>query len=168
MRYQARLRAKGMFFPSAMLGMKNGMEDLLPPAEQMPVMAVSQRHVKDLAYRVGGRAALPPKPIMIVGPDGTQPLFLVANGNVEGAELEEIAIAEFEKQAELKKQGKGPIDFEGIRERRGLPPREQFDQMFREALQERIKKHKRNPVTDKPRQMRYKLRNWQSHPGLNY
>ena len=122
--------------------------------------------VRDLAHRVGGRAALPPKPIMIVGPDGTQPLFLMANGNVEGAELEEIAIAEFERQESNAKKGIGPIDFDRIREKKGLPARGTFDQMFREALQERIKKHKRNPVTDPPRQMRYHLRNWQSHPGL--
>jgi hypothetical protein len=154
------------YFPSAFL-VANGMADLIPPEERSPVIVLTTGEVKDLAYRVGGRAALPPKPIMIVGPNGSQPLFLAANGNVEGAELEEIAIAEFEKQESLRRQGKGPIDFDGIRERRGLPPRAQFDTMFREALQARIKKHKRNPVTDKPRQMLFPLRKWQSHPGLN-
>ena len=153
------------FFPSSYL-IANGLQDLLPPEERAPVIIIKQGHVRDLAYRVGGRAALPPKPIMIVGPDGTQPIFIAANGNVEGAELEDIAIADFEKQERLRRQGKGPIDFDRIREKKGLPARGSFDQMFREALQERIKKHKRNPVTDKPRQMRYKLRHWVQQPGL--
>jgi hypothetical protein len=151
------------YFPSAFL-VDNGMADLIPPEERSPYIVLRSGEVRDLAHRVGGRSALPPKPIMIVGPRGTQPLFIAANGNVEGAELEEIAIAEFERQEALARKGKGPIDFDRIREKRGLWPREHFDTMLREAMQERIRKHKRNIRTDPPRQMNYKLRHWQQVP----
>lgn len=146
------------YFPSAFL-INNGMQDLIPEEERSPVIVLKSGEVRDLAYRVGGRAALPPKPIMITGPDGTSPLFLVANGNVEGAELEEMAVAEFERQAANAKKGIGPIDFDRIREKRGLPPKSAFDTTFREQMWELGKAHKRNPVTNPEPQTR-PLRHW--------
>ncbi len=153
------------YFPAAFL-LANGMADLIPPDERGSVILIKGKsQVEDMAYLSGGRANRPRKPVMLVGPDGTTPVMVAGAGNVEGAELEEIALAEWERQEERIKRGRpAGIDFEAIRGRRGLPPREQFDQDFREAVQRRINAHKRNPVTDPQKQVKRPLRGWVTVP----
>lgn len=105
--------------------------------------------LSELAYVVGGRHKKPTKDIVITGPDGKTPFVVVADGETEAAELEEIALAMHEHKARRMRQGiSGGIDFEEIRARRGLPPARAFDALFRQAIADRIARHKQNHRTD--------------------
>ena len=95
----------------------------------------------DLAYTLGGRAKKPRKPIFLFGPHG-EPIILIGAGEAEAAELEDLA-----QEAMAHK----PVDFAAKREQHGYPQREQFDSLFRQAVRNRMERHRRNPITDPPR-----------------
>lgn len=99
---------------------------------------------KELAHRLGGRAVKPDRDIVLVGPDGKTPILLVVDPGMEAAEAEDIALEHFERV-----QARGyVINFAAHRAKKGRYPKEQFDQKFREALEERMERHRRNPITD--------------------
>lgn len=126
---------------------------LLEPEYAQNVLAVAGRaEAKDLAYRLGGRAVKPTRELVLVGPDGRTPIVVPGLGVTEAAELEEVAIAAYEKREKLMRQGKPLVDFDELRDREGLPPAKEFDPLFRQALRDRIEKHRRSPITDPPRQ----------------
>ena len=95
-----------------------------------------------------GRSRLIEKPLLVETSLGRA--VVMTEGVTEAAELEDLALMALERQEERAK-----TDWHAEqRERMGLPPREQFPDMFADALERRIKQHKANPVTDPPRQPR--------------
>jgi hypothetical protein len=70
-------------------------------------------------------------------------------GECEIAELEDIALEAYEKAARTLARCGTTIDFAEERDKRGLPPVEKFDELYRQALEDRIHNQKTNP-TDYP------------------
>ena len=95
----------------------------------------------DIAYSLGGRDKKPRKPIFLYGPYG-EPIILIGAGVADAAELEDLA---YEAQA------KAALDFAALRAQHGYPSREQFDSLYRNALQDRVKRHKQSHITDPPK-----------------
>jgi len=104
--------------------------------------------VDNFAYQLGKRDFKPREPIVMTRPDGKTPLILVGAGETEVAELEDIAIANWEADKARQKKGEKLIDLAQRREDLGLPPKEKFDETFRQTLRDRIKYHKENHRTD--------------------
>ncbi len=115
--------------------------DFVPRSQQVR----SVKDAQEATYRMGGRAAMPSKPLGLVDQYGT-PIFVVGGGVTEAAELEDIAIGKLERT-----RTQNAIDFDALREERGLPSREEVwgkGGLFRQAVADRIKYHKQHAVTD--------------------
>ena len=108
--------------------------------------------IRDLSYSLGGRSVMPKREIVLIGPDGHSPIVIPGLGVTEAAELEDIATEVYESQEKKLRAGKEIVDFDQLREEEGLPTREEFDPLFRQALRDRIAKHKANPRTDPARE----------------
>ena len=123
-------------------------EDLLVPIARIVHVprGFSLSDVADLPARLGGRAKKPKAPVGLVDPSG-MPIFLVGMGETEAAELQEMAYDVIERRSKRPWQG---IDRDHPKYRHRLVPYKNFSDAFKEALQERIKRHKANPVTDPP------------------
>lgn len=93
-----------------------------------------------------GRSTLIEKPFLVQTSLGSA--VVMTEGVTEAAELEDLALEALDRQRE---RSKGDFGAE-MREKRGMPRREEFDKLYRDALEERIERHRRNPVTDPPRQ----------------
>lgn len=97
---------------------------------------------------------MPAQPIVIEGADGETPTVILATGDTEASELEDIAIAAQEKsRARMKKTGQA-LPFDEIRERMGRPRREDVHRMMMEAVERRLTEQKRNWRTDPRRHTR--------------
>lgn len=125
----------------------------LPATAFLPARAASRvitvqeaKEADTISAQLGGRAKKPTREILLVGPDGKRPIFLIGAGVTEAAELEEEVHAIYEREAE--RQRAGHSYFDEVREREGLPPRDKVPDLVREALWERAQQHKRNQVTD--------------------
>jgi hypothetical protein len=92
-----------------------------------------------------GRDTLIDQPFMVAS-HGARAVVMT-EGVTEAAELEDLALEALDRQEERAKNDWVAQE----RERKGFARREDFPQMFSDALQERIARHKRNPVTDPPR-----------------
>ena len=118
------------------------------------VMSVQDAHeADDLAYRLGGRAVKPEREIILMGADGKTPILMPGFGVTEAAELEETAQAVYERQRAKLDAGKPIVDFDELRAKEGLPPTHLAGEFMKEAIWERAKRHKRNPITDPARQV---------------
>lgn len=125
---------------------------LLTPGYARQVLGVGdQGEAADLAYRLGGRAVKPVQEIVMRGPAGNA-VVICGMGAAEAAELQDIAEAVYEEQQAKVDAGEPIVNFDELRERHGLPSREEFDPLFRQALRDRIEQHRRNPITDPARQ----------------
>jgi hypothetical protein len=94
-------------------------------------------------------------PVMVVVPGAQAPTLIPGFGYATAAELRDCAVVVWHTQIEkLAATGK-LLDFDELRERRGLMRREEVDPAVREAMLNRIAKHKANPITDPPRQPVY-------------
>lgn len=114
----------------------------------------SEQNADDLAYQLGGREAKPNKPIVLFAADGS-PIVLIGAGVADAAELQDLAQkALAEANENIRKRGTR-FDFAEARERAGLPRSEDFDRLYRDALNQRVAEHKRNPVTDPDRGVRW-------------
>jgi hypothetical protein len=126
---------------------------LLEPKYAATVHAVNNAaDARDLSHRLGGRAVMPKREIVLVGADGQTAIVIPGAGVTEAAELEDVALEAYEAQEAKLRAGKPLVDFDELRERAGLPPRKEFDSLFRQAMQDRIARHKANPRTDPARQ----------------
>lgn len=122
-------------------------------AGQLAGAAVGHQGLADATYQLG-RTAKPRRPILVYGPDERVKTVIMTDGETEMAELEDVAHAALEKQeAQVKKTGRA-LDFDERRERGGLVPRNDASAAMRNAIEDRIKKHKANPRTDPPRDPR--------------
>ncbi len=109
------------------------------------------RQIGDLPALLGGMAIKPDAPLVIRTPDGI-PVLIPGFGVTEAAELQDLAYGVYEKhQQRLKERRGGLID----RERHGLVARERFSDAFKQALADRMERHRRNPVSDPARQPYY-------------
>jgi hypothetical protein len=113
-------------------------------------VAAAARRAKDIQEirHMFGAGAMPKAPIAVLGPDGNSIIMVVGDGVTEASELQDIAAEAYDRQAEtIKRTGNGS-DFAGLREKHGYRRKEDFDRALREALQERIARHKASPITD--------------------
>ena len=125
----------------------------LPPRVAQHLYTVNDAHdANDLAYRIGGRSKKPTREVFLVGPDGHTPIVLPGFGVTEAAELQETAQEVYELHEKRIRETGSAVDFNRLRANAGLPSSEDAPEMIREAFWNRIQQHKRNPVSDPPRQ----------------
>lgn len=127
------------------------------PQIPMSMQGLVSGHVRGMAdaQEIGhafGRTRTPKLPLMVSGPDSRVPILVVGDGVTEAAELEDLAQEAIADQEERVKANSRGYDFDGAREKAGMVRREDFQQAMHDALEERIARHKANPVTDPPRQ----------------
>lgn len=92
-------------------------------------------------------------PVLLLIPGAPQQIAGWGLSEVE--EIRDQAVAVWELITErLAKKGT-TFDFDSAREKHGLMRREDVDAAIREAMRDRIKKHKASPVTDPPREPNY-------------
>ena len=109
----------------------------------------------ELVHWFGSPDFCPNLPIMVMVP-GTQPTLIPGFGYATAAELRDCAVVTWHTQAEkLTKMGR-VLDFDALRDRRGLMRRERVDTEVREAMLRRVAHHKANPITDPPRKLKYR------------
>jgi len=111
---------------------------------QLSGVVRSERDAKEIGAAFG-RGYRPSKPVMLIGPDDHTVILIIGG---EAAEIEDIALAKMDQQRRSAEKGQRGFNFAEHRDAIGAPPVEKVDSLFREALQDRIKRHKRNPVTD--------------------
>ena len=121
-------------------------EVLNPQIGKNILLARNEAEIKEVAYKVGGRAAKP-KALAVVGPQGH--LTIVPGlGVVEAAEMSDLMSAALDRQQENIKRHGQAVPFAEIWDERGLPSQEGFGDVFKQAVSDRIKRHKANPRTD--------------------
>ena len=109
----------------------------------------------ELVHWFGSPDFCPNLPIMVMVP-GAQPTLIPGFGYATAAELRDCAVVTWHMQTEkLAATGK-ILDFDALRDRRGLMRREKVDTEVREAMLRRVAKHKANPITDPPRKLKYR------------
>lgn len=134
-------------------------ELLVPVGRKLPLSVARTVHqcghtsAGDIGYALG-RGSMPQKPIYLYRADGSVAI-IAGLGKAEAAELEDLA---------LKKLADKPFDFAEARDRAGMPPAEKFDENFRDALQRKNERYKRNSRTD-PGYRKTEKRVWAG--GLN-
>jgi len=97
---------------------------------------------KEVGYAFG-RDKKPRQPLMLLGPDERTVILIVGDGEAEAAELEDLAVMKMEQAEEKARRGQRGFDFEAARDRRGLPSAKEFDGLFRQALQDNVKRQRR-------------------------
>jgi hypothetical protein len=94
-------------------------------------------------------------PVMVMVPGTDAPTLIAGMGYATAAELQDCAVVTWHEQThKLAATGK-LLDFDALRERRGLMRREEVDAATREALLRRVAQHKANPISDPARQPVY-------------
>lgn len=124
----------------------------LPGALKGKVSAIcrSEQDCANLVRWFGDPNFCPFLPILLLIPGA--PGQLVGMGLATVAELQDEAVARWQLMTRrLEKTGR-VVDFDALREKHGFMPSEKVEAAFREALLERIRKHRANPRTDPPRQ----------------
>ena len=128
---------------------RHGIPDMIPGYVKPHVLLLKdERDLNDLAAMAGGRAEKPTKQVILYGADGHTCTVIPGMGVTEAAELEDIARETWENQRAKIARNEPVINFKEYREKHGYPKREEFDAFFREALRERMRKHRANPVSD--------------------
>lgn len=125
------------------------LEDVIHPAYRSRYLFLPTKGmVLDTAALLGNRAFKPgPRPVTIMGPDGKTPIIIAFGDDTEAAEIEDAAIAAYEKaEAQVKKTGT-VIDNDTFRDKQGLPPAETFDTRVREHLDKQVQMKKKTRVT---------------------
>lgn len=128
-----------------------------PPAPG-DVVVFHAAHPEDLDLLgeiFGGWDARPDGFWLKVGPHLS---YIFGGGVAPLGELRDLALAQLQNLRERQARGEGVIPFTRIREEQGLPSASEFDALFREAVEERVKQHRRNPVTDPARDPTKSLR----------
>ena len=106
----------------------------------------------ELARWFGSPDFCPLLPVMVIVPGAPAPTLIPGFGYATAAELRDCAVAAWYQQTEKLTSTGQLLDFDELRERRGLMRREDVDPAVREAMLRRIEQHKRNPISDPPRQ----------------
>lgn len=127
----------------------------VPPGLKGKVSAVcrSEKDCADLVHWFGDPNFCPFLPILLLIPGA--PGQLAGLGLATAAELRDEAVARWQLMTRRLERIGRIVDFDTLREKHGLMRKEDVEPAFREALVERIRKHRRNPRTDPPRQPLY-------------
>lgn len=115
--------------------------DLLVPLARVvhiPNPGTTLRDIAELPYRLGGRAAKPSKPLLMMDRTGRQ-TAIAGLGVTEAAELQDMAYR-------LHERGPKYTD-ENWREQFGLQPREGMVERIREHMAYKAKWFKQHPIT---------------------
>lgn len=130
--------------------------ELAPSGASVGAQADGMKAAGSLIDALGrGPRFKPMEPILLIGPDGSTPILLITEGDVEAAELQDMAMEAIGNQEErVKEHGRG-LDFDKLREKHGFVRREDAPMAIKDALAARIAHHKQNPVTDPFRQPHY-------------
>lgn len=94
-------------------------------------------------------------PVMVLVPGAHAPTLIAGFGYATAAELRDCAVVTWHTQTQKLATTGQILDFDTLRERRGLMRREEVDSATREALLQRVARHKANPISDPPRQPVY-------------
>ena len=128
----------------------------VPDAHVGKVSAVCRtlQECEDLVHWFGNAAFCPYQPVIIHGPGGWT--LLIGAGYAPAAELRDLAVTTWNRQALALKANNGNLtNLEELRERYGAAPQKDKMNAIAEAVRERIKRHKANPITDPERKPRY-------------
>ncbi len=111
----------------------------------------SAQECADLVRHFGSADFCPNLPVLVMVPGADAPVAIAGMGYASAAELQDCAIVTWhDKSAKLANGGK-LLDFDALREKRGLMPRDKVDAATREAMLDRVAKHKANPISDPQR-----------------
>ena len=131
----------------------------VPVAGNIPTTLAGQVQVNmtkheqiDEAVRLLGPSAKPSLPILLMDENHRVSTVIMTDGITEMAELAEIAHYAIERREDTLKRTGQAFDFERARHNAGMPSAAKFDENLRNALADRVAKHKANPVSDPPRQ----------------
>ena len=113
----------------------------------------SLQECEDLIRWFGNGDFCPAKPVLIAIPD--HPQIIDCQGYAPVDELRDLAVVIWETVTERLAEHGNIHNMDEMRWKHGYPEREKADAMIREAMYERIRKHKANPITDPFRQMIY-------------
>ena len=111
---------------------------------------------REIGHVFGGRKAMPNQPIVIEGADGETPTVILAMGDTEASELEDIAIAAKEKSERRMRATGYALPFNEFREKTGKARREDVPAMMAEAVERRLNEQRKNWRTDPRRYAREK------------
>lgn len=106
---------------------------------------------EDLVRHFGSPDFCPFQPVLILLPGADAPIAIAGMGYATAAELRDCAVVTWHEKTEKLADGGKLLDFDALREKHGLLRREEVDAATREALLERIAKHKANPISDPQR-----------------
>lgn len=95
----------------------------------------------------------PMLPVLLLVPGAPQQIAGWGLSSIE--EIRDQAVAVWEIITERLAKTGSTFDFDAAREQHGLMRRENVDAAIREAMRDRIAKHKASPVTDPPREPHY-------------
>ncbi len=101
---------------------------------------------EELVKWFGEATFCPFQPILVMVPPPRQPVLIPGFGYASAAELQDCAVVAWHGR---------PLNYDERRERMGLMRREDADAAIREAIADRIAKHKASPVTDPFREPQY-------------
>lgn len=112
----------------------------------------SLQECEDLVYWFGDPDFCPFLPVLLLVPGAQTMPAINGLGIAPAAELRDCATAYWQQTEEDVRLKRSFVNFDEARERRGLLPRDKVDAAVREAMQDRIRRHKASPVTDPQRQ----------------
>lgn len=150
-----------LFLPDSYLRMRN-----IDPRQVMPswlkarhVILEGYEHAGDIS-QIAGRAGKPGELTVVARGAGRMPLVIVHDRQTEAAEIEDLVLEASERK---------PFDFAASRERQGLPSREAFDPLLRQAAEDYVKRARANPSVVRPRQpMQPFVKGLVTNPAMNW
>ena len=120
---------------------------------QYSAVCRSKAECEDLVRWFGDEDFCPFLPVLLLIPGALQQIS--GMGEATASEIRDQAVAVWEIITErMQKRGR-PVDFDDLRDRAGLMRRENVDAAMREAMYDRIRRHKANPITDPARVPHY-------------
>lgn len=127
---------------------------------------------EDLVNWFGDENFCPFLPVLLLVPGAQTAPAISGMGIAPAAEIRDIAVAYWEQTEEDVKNKRSFVNFDEARERRGLMPRDKVDAAVRQAMRDRVAKHKASPITDPSRQPVYPNPTgrvvFPLHPGVPY
>ena len=122
---------------------------------QCSAVVRSALECEDLVRWFGSPDFCPFLPVLILLPGADAPIAITGMGYATAAELRDCAVVTWHDKTEKLANGGKLLDFDALREKRGLMRREEVDPAVRQALRDRVAKHKANPISDPARQPVY-------------
>ncbi len=126
----------------------------------------------DLVNWFGDAEFCPYLPVLLLVPGAQTAPAINGLGIAPAAEIRDIAVAYWEQTEEDVRLKRSFVDFDEAREKRGLMRREDVDAAVRQAMRDRVARHKANPITDPARQPIYPNPTGRivfgQHPGVPY